>query len=78
MFTADVTSWSQQTAARLRCVQADFFSADKNQRELFVLEEIQQALKGIVPDRRKEYLAALSQHFPREETAGPAGGRGPK
>jgi hypothetical protein len=78
MFTADVTSWSQQTAARLRCVQADFSSSDKNQRELFVLEEIQQALKGIVPDRRKEYLAALSQHFPREETAGPAGGRGPE
>jgi hypothetical protein len=70
MFTADVTSWSQQTAARLRCVQSDFATAEQTQRELFVLEEIHQALKGIVPDKRTEYLAALSRHFPQAESAG--------
>lgn len=72
MFTADVTSWSQQTAARLRCVQSDFSSSEKAQRELFVLDEIQQALKGIVPDKRREYLEALSRHFPMQEASGGA------
>lgn len=67
MFTADITSWSQQTAAKLRYIQADFATSEKSQREMFISEEIHRSLKGVVPNKRKEYLAALGQYFPQTE-----------
>ena len=69
MFAPDVTTWAQQVAARLRCVQADFADADKEQRHGFIEEEIQRSIKDIVPERRKEYIEALSKFFPQAETA---------
>ncbi len=67
MFAPDVTIWAQQVAAKLRYVQADLADTEKEQRQGFLTEEVRRSVKDIVPERRKEYLDALSQCFPQGE-----------
>lgn len=52
---------------RLRAVQADFADAPPLVRQRYLADEIQRALKDIVPDQRPAFLAALERQFPAWE-----------
>jgi hypothetical protein len=51
-------------ANRLRAVQADFADGDETSRKEFLLEEIDRALAGVVPDQRRVFLEQLQDRFP--------------
>lgn len=63
--------WASALAARLRILQANFADDDPATRQDFIGQEIERALKGSVPERRKALLEALAQLFPAWETAAP-------
>jgi hypothetical protein len=63
--------WASSLAARLRVLQANFADDDPATRQDFITQEIERALKGSVPDKRKVLLEALGQLFPTGEAAGP-------
>lgn len=69
MFAPDVNTWAQQVAAKLRYVQADFTGMEKTQRQGFLTEEVERAIRDIVPNRRKDYLDALAGCFPLGEAS---------
>ncbi|MDB6122851.1 MAG: hypothetical protein JWQ71_1844 [Pedosphaera sp.] len=56
--------WASGLASRLRLVQANFADDAAPTRQNFIAEEIERALKGVVPSKRKVYLSALSEKFP--------------
>lgn len=56
--------WANALAARLRVLQANFADDDPNTRQDFITQEIEQALKGILPEKRKTLLSALAERFP--------------
>ena len=51
-------------ANRLRAVQADFADGDDKSRKEFLLEEIDRALAGVVPEQRRGFLEQLQDRFP--------------
>jgi hypothetical protein len=61
--------WANALAARLKVLQANFADDDANTRQDFITQEIQQALKGTVPDKRKILLNALAERFPAAQAA---------
>ena len=53
-----------KTANRLRLVQVDFADQPEQTRNEYLCEEIERALKTVVPDRRNRFLEALMARFP--------------
>jgi hypothetical protein len=62
--------WAVALAARLRVLQANFADDDAATRQSFLVEEIERALKGCVPDTRRVLLDALAVRFPSFESGG--------
>jgi hypothetical protein len=56
--------WADALAARLRVVQANFADDDAGTRHNFLVEEIERAMKGSLPEKRKAMLEALTGRFP--------------
>jgi hypothetical protein len=56
--------WAAALAARLRLLQANFADDAPATRQDFIAQEIERALKGYVPEKRKVLLAALADRFP--------------
>jgi len=63
-FTPEEHAWASKAAMRLRFVQADFADRPAEERRSFLDEEVQRALKDIVPEKRSRYAQALAEHFP--------------
>lgn len=58
------------TASRLRLVGVDFADEDQGSRVGCLCEEIERALKSIVPDKRRAFLEQLMERFPTEWLGG--------
>jgi len=56
--------WASALAARLRVLQANFADDDAAARRDFITQEIERALKGCVPEKRRALLGALADRFP--------------
>jgi hypothetical protein len=56
--------WASGMAARLRLLQANFADDAPGMRQDFIIQEVEQSLKGCVPEKRRARLEALSQRFP--------------
>ena len=56
--------WASGLASRLKMLQANFADDTPATRQTYLSEEIDRALKGIVPAKRKLYLQALGERFP--------------
>ena len=56
--------WASGLASRLKLLQANFADDAPATRQNYITEEIDRALKGVVPARRKLYLEALAERFP--------------
>lgn len=69
--------WASALAARLRILQANFADDDPATRQDFIAQEIERALKGSVPEKRKALLEALGQLFPSWQTVAPAANQPP-
>lgn len=63
--------WASAVAARLRVLQANFADDDPKMRQDFLVQELEQSLKGCVPEKRKARLEALAQRFPSGPASGP-------
>ncbi len=68
---AEETLWANALAARLRVVQANFADDDPATRHSYLVEEIERALKGCVPEKRKVFLEALTVQFPAWQDSAP-------
>ncbi|MDB6066614.1 MAG: hypothetical protein JWR26_2822 [Pedosphaera sp.] len=66
--------WASGLASRLRLVQANFADDQASTRRTYIIEEIERALKGVVPSKRKAYLDVLAEAFPiwQQTASGPA------
>jgi hypothetical protein len=53
-----------ETANRLRLIQVDFADESEQARTTYLCEEIEKALKSILPDDRNEFLVKLMDRFP--------------
>jgi hypothetical protein len=53
-----------ETANRLRLIQVDFADESEQTRTAYLCEEIEKALKRILPDERNEFLGRLLEKFP--------------
>jgi hypothetical protein len=69
--------WASALAARLRVVQANFADDDAAQRQDFLAQEIERALKGCPQEKRKVLLEALALRFPVGQTTVLRTGDGP-
>ncbi len=56
--------WASALAARLRVLQASFADDPRATRPEFISQEIERALMGTVPEKRKVLLEALAERFP--------------
>jgi hypothetical protein len=56
--------WAGALAARLKVLQANLADDDPATRKGFIIDEINNALKGCVPEKRKALLDALTEQFP--------------
>jgi hypothetical protein len=56
--------WASGLASRLKLLQANFADDAPAARQTYITEEIDRALKNVVPARRKLYLEALAERFP--------------
>jgi hypothetical protein len=56
--------WAGGLASRLKLLQANFAEDAPAARQTYITEEIDRALKNVVPARRKLYLEALAEQFP--------------
>ena len=56
--------WASGLASRLKMLQANFADDTPATRQTYITEEIERALKGVVPAKRKLYLNALAERFP--------------
>ena len=61
--------WASALAARLKILQANFADDDAATREGYIVQEIEHALKGCVPEKRKTLLEALAVRFPSAPTS---------
>jgi hypothetical protein len=64
--------WAGALAARLKVLQANLADDDPATRKGFIIDEINNALKGCVPEKRKALLDALTEHFPSWQLPAPA------
>ena len=53
-----------ETANRLRLIQVDFADEDEQTRTAYLREEIEKALKTVLPAERNEFLGRLLERFP--------------
>lgn len=53
-----------ETANRLRLIQIDFADESDQTRKDYLCEEIEKALKTVLPDERSEFLRRLLERFP--------------
>jgi hypothetical protein len=53
-----------ETANRLRLIQVDFADESEQTRKSYLCEEVEKALKSVLPDERNEFLERLSEKFP--------------
>ena len=56
--------WASGLAARLKLLQANFADDAPATRQSYLTEEIDRAIKNVVPAKRKLYLQALAERFP--------------
>lgn len=61
--------WAVALAARLRVLQANFADDDAATRKDFMVQEIERALQGCVPEKRRAKLDALAFRFPSWQQA---------
>jgi len=61
--------WASALASRLKLLQANFADDAPSTRQTYITEEIDRALKGVIPARRKLYLEALAERFPAWQSA---------
>src|SRR5438552_17277284 len=59
--------WASGLAARLRLIQATAADDPSATRQGFIVEELERALKDVVPSKREIFLAALAERFPTWE-----------
>ncbi len=71
-YLAEEALWANGLASRLRLIQATFADDPPATRQNYVAEEIERALKAVVPSRRKVYLDALADQFPAWQAASAA------
>ena len=57
-------SYILETANRLRLIQVDFADESDETRTAYLCEEIEKALKSVLPDERNEFLGGLLEKFP--------------
>ena len=50
-----------ETANRLRLIQVDFADENEQTRRDYLCEEIERALKTVLPDERSEFLQRLQE-----------------
>ena len=53
-----------ETANRLRLMQVDFADESEQTKTTYLCEEIEKALKSVLPDNRNEFLERLLEKFP--------------
>jgi hypothetical protein len=70
---SEESQWASALAAWLRMLQANFADDDPATRHGYLVEEIERALKGCVPEKRKVLLEALTVQFPAWQDATPTG-----
>jgi hypothetical protein len=56
--------WASGLASRLKLLQANFADDAPVTRQTYLAEEIDRAIKNVVPAKRKLYLQALAERFP--------------
>src|SRR6266699_12913 len=61
--------WASGLASRLKLLQANFADDAPATRQSYLTEEIDRALKNVVPAKRKLYLQALAERFPAWQAA---------
>jgi hypothetical protein len=61
--------WASGLASRLKLLQANFADDAPATRQTYLTEEIERALKNVVPAKRKLYLEALAERFPAWQSA---------
>ena len=54
----------RETASRLRLIQVDFADESRQTRTDYLCEEVERALKTVLPDERNEFLERLMAKFP--------------
>ena len=59
--------WAVGLASRLRLLQISCADQPSSERQKFIAEEIERALKDVLPEKRKLYLEALGERFPSWE-----------
>ena len=67
MSTSDKTNLESrisETARRLRLIQVDFADDSQQTRMDYLREEIERALKTVLPEQRKVFLEGLMDRFP--------------
>ena len=64
--------WADNMAARLRLLQASFADEDPVDRQRFIAEELERALRGVTDSRKKACLEALEERFPAWQAASSA------
>jgi hypothetical protein len=69
---SEAAVWANALAARLKVLQASFADDDPATRRGFIVDEINRALKGCVPEKRKALLDALGEQFPSWQSAAPS------
>jgi hypothetical protein len=55
-----------ETANRLRLIQVDFADESEQTRANYLREEIEKALKNVLPDNRNEFMERLLEKFPAD------------
>lgn len=68
-FSKEELDWASRTAGQLRLVQADCADVEADERQSYLEQELQRALRQIVAERRGRYLQALATRFPVGEGA---------
>jgi hypothetical protein len=63
-YLSEEALWASGLASRLKLLQANFADDAPATRQTYITEEIERALKTVVPAKRKLYLQALAERFP--------------
>lgn len=61
---SEESAWAKGTAARLRVLQANGSETPAATQQEFIAEELERALKEVIPSKRKLFLQTLGGHFP--------------
>src|SRR5437667_11251902 len=77
-YLSEESLWASGLASRLRLIQTNFADDAPATRQNYIAEEIDRALKAVVPSKRKSYLGALAERFPAWQASSPAAVGDPK